>query len=186
MGMRSSPTGELVFDEYKKIKLRPPKNRLVRLLKQKAALLKKAEALFTRVVEAGHMEWASAALYRIGDMYAQFAQAIYKAPMPKGLASREQQVYRQELQSLAFPIEDKALAAFAISHQMARKHGYYSQWSRKTMEMLRRLDPGKYKKEEEIRPGTAWADSFTTFPLGLAPIEPPKPKALRNRAGGKP
>ncbi len=157
--------GEMVFASYQKIELQPPKSRLVRLLGKKAALLKKAEGLFTRVVAAGDMEWASAALYRIGDMYARFAQAIYKAPMPKGLSPAELEVYRNELQSLAFPIEDKAQSAFNISHSMALKHAYFSQWSKKTLEQLRKLDPGQYPAEDEIRPGTAWADSFTTFPL---------------------
>jgi TolA-binding protein len=173
---------EMVFDEYKKIKLRPPKKRLVKLLKEKAQMLKNAEGLFTDVVAAGHMEWASAALFRIGDMYAKFAQAIYQAPMPKGLSQQELDVYRQELQSLAYPIEDKALSAFSISFEMAKKHGYFSRWSEKTVQELRRLDPGKYPKEEEVRPRTRWADSFTTYPLILKPLPLPAPKAL----GGKP
>jgi len=177
--------GEMVFDEYQKIKLRPPKQRLVRRLKEKAALLKKAEGMFTKVVAAGHMEWASAALYRIGDMYAKFAQAIYKAPMPKGLKGQELEVYRMELQSLAFPIEDKALKAFTISHEMALKHGYFSQWSRKTIDELRKLDPGKYPEEDEVRPSTAWADSFTTFPLVMKKIPLPRPKAVAGDKGGK-
>jgi hypothetical protein len=111
-------------------------------------------------------------------MYAQFATAIYQAPLPKGLNQRELEVYKQELQSLAFPIEDKALTAFTISHQMALKHGYFSTWSVKTIAMLRKLDPGKFPKEEELRPHTKWADSFTTFPLILKPLPLPKAKAL--------
>jgi TolA-binding protein len=173
--------GEMVFDEYKKIKLRPPKKRLVKLLKKKAQMLKEAEGIFTNVVAAGHMEWASAALFRIGDMYAKFAQAIYQAPMPKRLSQKELSVYRQELQSLAYPIEDKALSTFTISHEMAKKHGYFSRWSEKTIQELRKLDPGKYPQEEELRPGTRWADSFTTYPLILKPLPLPAPKAL----GGK-
>ena len=39
----------------------------------------------------------------------------------------------------------------------------------------------KYPKEEEQRPTTRWADSFTTYPLILKPLPLPKPKAL----GGK-
>jgi hypothetical protein len=114
-------------------------------------------------------------------MYAKFAQAIYQAPMPKRLSQKELEVYRQELQSLAYPIEDKALSAFTISHQMAKKHGYYSRWSENTIQELRKLDPGKYPKEEELRPKTRWADSFTTYPLILKPLPLPKPKSQ----GGK-
>jgi TolA-binding protein len=162
---------ELVFDEYRRISLQPPKERLIRQLKQKAALLKKAESLFAQVVAAGNMEWGSAALFRIGDMYATFAEAIYKSPLPTALNQKELEIYRQELQALAYPIEDKALSAFTISLDMAQKHQYYSIWSQRTVEMLRKLDPNKYPPELEVRPTTRWADSFTTFPM----IEQPLP-----------
>ncbi len=168
---------ELVFDEYRSIKLQPPKERLVRQLKQKAALLKKAEGLFAQVVAAGNMEWGSAALFRIGDMYATFAEAIYKSPQPTALNQQELEIYRQEIQSLAYPIEDKALSAFTISLDMAHKHQYYSIWSQRTVEMLRKLNPSKYTPELEIRPTTRWADSFTTFPM----IEQPLPVRKEGR-----
>jgi hypothetical protein len=176
---------ELVFAEYQRLELRPPKNRLVQLLKDKAVLLKKAEGLFAQVVAAGHMEWASAALFRIGDMYAQFAEAIYKAPMPTDLNEKELDVYRQELQSLAYPIEDKALSAFSISRETALNHQYFSRWSVKTLEMLRKLDPAKNPKEEEVRPATQWADSLTTFPLNLKPLPVP-PLPPKAPPGGQP
>jgi len=175
--------GELVFEEYEKIVLRPPMRRLAKLLNHKATMLKKAEALFAKVVEAGHPEWASAALYRIGDMYSKFARAIYDAPLPKGLSERELEIYRQELQTLAFPIEDKALNAFVISLGVAQKQRYFSTWSNKTLQMLRKLDPAQYPKEEEIRPGTGWADSFTRFPLNLKRIKVPQKPAKKKKGG---
>ncbi len=177
--------GELIFAEYEKIRLRPPMKRLAKLLRQKAAKLKQAEALFTRVVEAGNMEWASAALFRIGDMYAKFARAIYDAPLPKGLSERELEVYKQELQGLAFPIEDKALSAFTISYQMAQKHAYYSVWTERTMQMLRKLDPARFPPEAEVRPDTRWADSFTDFGLELKRLPLPKKPAHRKGAAKK-
>jgi len=167
--------GEMAFSEYQKIRLRPPRSRLVKNLAQKAKLLKKAEGLFTQVVAAGHMEWAAAALYRIGEMYAQFAKAIYDAPMPKGLKNREQEVYRNELQSLAYPIEDKALSAFTLSHEMALKNRYYSRWTEKTIQELRKLDPAKFPEDEELLPPAAWANSFTTYPLLLKAFSGGKP-----------
>jgi hypothetical protein len=117
------------------------------------------------------MEGGSAALFRIGDMYATFAEAIYQSPQPTALNQKELEIYRRELQALAYPIEDKALSAFTISLDMAQKHQYYSIWSQRTVEMLRKLDPNKYPPELEIRPTTRWADSFTTFPM----IEQPLP-----------
>ena len=175
--------GEMVFSEYQMIKLRPPMKRLSSLLKKKAAKLKKAEALFTKVVQVGNMEWASAALFRIGDMYAKFAKAIYEAPLPKSLKPRELEVYKQELQSLAFPVEDKAVRALSISHEMAMRHKYYSIWSKKTMDMLRKLDPARYPPEDEVRPATSWSDSFTNFGLRLTPLTLPSDKTTRIKNG---
>jgi TolA-binding protein len=177
--------GEMLFGDYGRIQLRPPMAAMVRALKQKADLLKRAESMFLQVVSAGHLEWASAALFRIGDMYASFAQAIYQAPLPAGLSAEEAEVYRQELQSLAFPIEDKALSAFQLSAETARKHAYSSQWTFKTIEMLRKLDPGRWPQEPEERPGSRWADSSIDFPLLRKPLAlPPLPAPAPDQKKG--
>jgi TolA-binding protein len=168
---------EQVFAEYQRIELKPPKTRLIQALKDKAQLLTKAEGLFAQVVAAGHLEWASAALYRVGDMYAQFAEAIYRSPTPPDLKPEEVDIYRQELQSLAFPIEDKALKAFGISHETALRYRYFSIWSQRTLQMLRKLDPARFPPEEEARPGYRWADSLTVFPLLQKPLPVPEAPA---------
>ncbi|RLB56041.1 MAG: hypothetical protein DRI34_09740 [Deltaproteobacteria bacterium] len=175
--------GEMIFRQYQRIKLRPPRRRLVALLKKKAALLKRAESMFARVVATGVLEWASAALYRVGDMYAGFARAIYQAPLPRNLSQRETDIYRQQVQALAFPVEDKALRAFEISLLTARKHGYYSRWTIETMRQLTRLDPSRYPELLEMRPQVEWADSYTgaTMLLKKLPLSP----AGKRRPGGK-
>lgn len=165
--------GELIFRSYQNIKLRPPRRRLVTLLKKKAALLKKAESMFARVVATGVLEWASAALYRVGDMYAGFARSIYQAPLPRNLSPRENDIYRQQIQALAFPVEDKALRAFEISLQTARQHGYYSRWTIETMRQLSRLDPNRYPELLEMRPHVDWADSYTGATLLLEKLPLP-------------
>ncbi len=156
---------ELIYRRYQKIKLLPPRRRLEKALNRKASLLKQAESMFARVIATGVLEWASAALYRVGEMYAAFASSIYNSPMPRGLNEEERQIYKQQLQSLAYPIEDKAIQAFEISLQTARKHGYYSRWTLKTLEQLRKLDPNRYPEPSEMRPGLDWMDSYTTAPL---------------------
>ncbi|NMB75074.1 MAG: tetratricopeptide repeat protein [Myxococcales bacterium] len=173
---------EQVFEEYRRIELKPPKTRLIQALKDKAQLLAKAEGLFAQVVAAGHLEWASAALFRVGDMYAQFSEAIYRSPTPPDLKPDEVDIYRQELQALAFPIEDKALKAFGISHETALRYRYFSVWSQRTLQMLRKLDPARFPPEEEVRPGYRWADSLTVFPLVQKPL--PVPPAPAPAAGG--
>jgi len=163
--------GELVVEQYQKIGLQPPQSRLIADLKKKAQLLKNAEGLFAQVVATSSLEWASAALYRIGDMYAQFARAIYDAPLPSGLSEKESEIYREQLQSLAFPIEEKARQALEVSFQMALKHGYHSRWTVSTLERLQELDPGRYPKLQELRPAAGWADSYTSAPLILEPAQ---------------
>ncbi len=159
--------GEVLFQDYNKIKLQPPKNRLIRLLNQKAAILKKAEKRYTQAVATGDLEWTSAALYRIGAMYAQFSKAILKAPNPPGMNGKKLARYKHELEALAFPIEDKALRTLSINHEMTLKHNYHSRWSVQTIQLLQKLDPANHPKRDEIVPPTDWLDAYQSFPLIL-------------------
>ena len=68
----------------------------------------KAKAIYIDVVTFGDPEWATAALYRIGDAYERFSKALRDAPVPTELDAEEQQVYRDELEKVVVVVEEKA------------------------------------------------------------------------------
>lgn len=132
---------EEAYAEYEALQLELPMDRMAALLEQKAALLQKMVANFTRVVQYGDPAWSSAALYMIGAAYQNFANTLFDAPVPEELDEFEAEMYMFELQDQAFPIEDRALRAFERQLDTAARHGIDNEWTEKTREQLRALNP---------------------------------------------
>lgn len=109
--------------------LPPDIKKAVKALNRKAKLLKELQAAYTAVVEAGDPEYAVAALYRIGESYASFADMLYNAPVPPQLSAEEADIYKVELEGQAAPVEDKALEAFRKAEARAQKNGRETEWT---------------------------------------------------------
>jgi tetratricopeptide (TPR) repeat protein len=120
---------ELDRARYMRTGLPSDLKRAARVLQQKAESLKKLEAAYTWVVEAGDPEIAVGALYRIGEAYAVFADMLYNAPVPKELNEEEAEIYKMELETQAAPVEEKALAAYRKAEERAIKNGRETKWT---------------------------------------------------------
>lgn len=143
--------GELVFKEYARIGLDVKPQKLRKTLDRKSSLLAKATDHYVAVVEFGDPKWATAALYRIGQMYEQFADELRNAPTPPGLSAEEQTVYREELDTYVVDIEDKAIQAYEAGYKKALELRVYNEYTRELREALGRLAAGTYPPEREAR-----------------------------------
>jgi hypothetical protein len=85
-----------------------------------------------------------AALYYIGLIYQEFSQALFNAPIPKGLNPEEVQLYQQELQSRATPIEEKAVEAYEKAVKKAFELDVYTDWVEKAYVALTQYKPDLY------------------------------------------
>ncbi|GEM_PF-2583667 len=154
----------LVYKKYERIKLKLPMKRMKRLLKYKAAMLKKAIAAMTKVIKFASPTWTTAALYYIGAAYKHFANTLYNAPVPAHLTPEEEDIYRQTLEEQAYPIEDKATEAFTKLLDVARKLKIENEWTQKAREYLAQFNEEyakKYGKEIYLY---AENDLYMTFP----------------------
>jgi tetratricopeptide (TPR) repeat protein len=143
--------GELVFRDYEKITLDVKPKDLNKTLKKKAAMLDKAQTVYLDVVEYQDLKWATAALYRVGQVYDGFAEALTSAPTPAGLSAADQQAYRDGLDSYVIDIQDKAVQLFSTGYQKAIQMQVYDQYTAKIREALGRLAADKYPPEREAR-----------------------------------
>ena len=119
-------------------------------LGQKQRLLKALERGYTDVVATGSGEYAIAALTRLGTGYADFAEAIRHSPTPRGLSGDQVQLYRQELEKLAMPLETKAVEALHQGLGKAYELGIYGSWTLAAQEVLNRYQPGLYAPVREV------------------------------------
>ncbi|HTJ40733.1 MAG TPA: tetratricopeptide repeat protein [Kofleriaceae bacterium] len=143
--------GELVFREYEKVSLDVKPRDLNKTLKKKAALLEKAQKVYYEVVDYKDLKWATAALYRMGQVYDGFAEGLTNAPTPAGLSEPDKQAYRDGLDSFVIDIQDKAVQLYSTGYQKAIEMQVYDQYTAKLRESLGRLAADKFPPERESR-----------------------------------
>jgi cellulose synthase operon protein C len=158
-------TGEILFHEFEHVQLASDARKLKRTLDEKSALLEKAKAAYVDTVTFGDPEWATAALYRIGDAYERFAKALRGAPVPGGLNAEEQQVYRDELEKVVVVVEEKAVDAYKNGYTKALELKVYNDFTQKLRQALGRLDDQEFPAEPEARARPAAAEGRVDVPF---------------------
>ena len=150
--------GEAIFRDFERVQLAKEPRRLKKTLDEKSALLEKAKAAFIDTVTFNDPEWATAALYRIGEGYERFAKALREAPTPPGLDEASAQVYREELEKVVVVVEEKAIDAYKGGYKKALDLGVYNDFTQKLRQALGRLSDQEYPPENEARSRPMTAD----------------------------
>ncbi|MBA3465758.1 MAG: tetratricopeptide repeat protein [Deltaproteobacteria bacterium] len=143
--------GELIFREYEKVTLDVKPSQLEKALKTKSRLLSEAEKTYLSVVDYQDLKWATAALYRVGQVYDGFAESLVNASTPKGLSADQAQAYRDALDTYVVDIQGKAVELFTAGYQKAIQMQVYDEYTAKIRESLGRLDGSKFPPEREAR-----------------------------------
>ncbi len=143
--------GELLFREYEKVTLDVPPSKLEKALKAKSKLLADAEKIYSSVIDYQDLKWATAALYRIGQVYDGFAESLVNAPTPKNLPPDQQQAYRDALDAYVVDIQGKAVELFTAGYQKAIQMQVYDEYTAKIREALGRIAADKFPPERESR-----------------------------------
>jgi TolA-binding protein len=157
--------GEVLFREYERVQLASDPRKLKRTLDEKSQLLEKAKAAYVDTVAFGDPEWATAALFRIGDAYERFAKALRGAPVPNSLSEDEKQVYRDELEKVVVVVEEKALDSYKSGYKKALELGVYNAFTQKLRQALGRLDEQEFPPEAESRARPQAAEAEIDVPF---------------------
>ncbi len=142
---------ELVFRDYEAVTLDVKPKELNRALKKKSQLLEKAQTVYGSVVAIGDLRWATAALYRVGQVYDLFGEALTNAATPAGLSEAEATAYREALDMYVIDIQDKAISLFSTGYQKSIEMQVYDQYTAKIREALGRLAADRFPPEREAR-----------------------------------
>lgn len=132
------------FKKFKSIRLRMPQRVLTKAIERKALLLKQLKDRYLEIINFGDAETGVKALYHIGLIYQQFSQALFNAPIPRGLSPEEVQIYQQELQNRATPIEEKSVEAYEKAVKKAFELEVYNKWAKKSYNRLTQYRPDVY------------------------------------------
>jgi cellulose synthase operon protein C len=150
--------GELLFRDYEKVSLAVKPSALDRTLKKKTDLLVKAQGVYLSVVDFEDLRWATAALYRVGNVFEQYADALRRAPTPRNLSAAEAEAYRAALDMAVVDVEEQAIGAYATGYRTSIQLQVYDEYTSKIREALGRLSPDDFPPEREGRAGVRIGD----------------------------
>lgn len=138
--------------------------------KASAALKKKTEAIpaltskYVEILDLKQGAWGIAALYRIGSVYADFADKLKNAPCPKKLDEDQCSIYKFGLEDKAYPVIDKAVEAFTSAREKSYELGLYTEYTEKVLGVLSELRPEEYPDNAEQLP----PPDYSSNPYSLA------------------
>jgi TolA-binding protein len=116
-------------------------------LKRKRAALDEALKAYQRSGDYGVQEFATKATYRIGDIYANLAQALTQSERPGNLSALELEQYEVLLEEQADPFVEKAISVHEGNAKRSW-NGIYDEWVQKSFTALESLLPARYRKSE--------------------------------------
>jgi cellulose synthase operon protein C len=150
--------GELIFKDFEAVSLDVKPSALEKALSKKGQLLADAQKVYLNVVEFGDAKWATAALYRVGQIFDGFAESLVTASTPAGLSEADKTAYRDALDLYVVKIQDSAVERFTAGYQKAISLQVYDQYTVKIRESLARLASDQFPPEREARGKARVAD----------------------------
>ena len=145
--------GELIFRDYEKVSIDVPPRQLTAALTKKTKLLADAEKVYFSIPDFQDLKWATAALFRDGQIYDVFADALTAAgaKCPAGLPPDQCQAYQDAINEKVVSIQDIAVQRFTVAYQKAIQTQNYDEYTAKIRAALGKLDANKFPPEHEAR-----------------------------------
>jgi hypothetical protein len=134
-------------------------------LDEKSKQLEKARTMYLDVFKMKQAQWTIASAARVGQIYQDFAGQLYTAEIPKDLKDVDQwgnqpkQIYCDQLEDKAEPIEGKAVDGFEKCLQAATDQSWYNEWSRLCERELNQMKPSEYPLSSEVKPEAGYVST---------------------------
>ena len=117
---------------------------LTRQLETEAKDLLDAQGYFLRAIKTADVAWATAGVYRIGELYERFYRGLVALRFPPELSAAERAVYAEELGKAIEPVKGKAALAYERLLSFAASQADTNPWvarAQQQLETIRGFDP---------------------------------------------
>ncbi|MGD8842747.1 MAG: tetratricopeptide repeat protein [Gammaproteobacteria bacterium] len=138
----------LVADDYQAYRRVPLKEPLQQNLARKKTHMQAAIQGYRNAAAYEVAEVTTESAFHIGEIYADFAQALMTSERPANLNAEELEQYDILLEEQAYPFEEKAIAVHETNVRRIGA-GVYDAWVRRSMDRLAQLLPVRYAKTEQ-------------------------------------
>jgi hypothetical protein len=123
------------------------KQPLAESMKLKKSLMEDVLDVYGKAAEYGVAEVTTAATFRLGETYQQFAKDLTDSERPGNLDEMALEQYDLLLEEQVFPFEEKAIELYQANAERA-VDGVYDEWVKKSFDALAKLVPARYAKTE--------------------------------------
>jgi len=127
---------ELTEERFQAAPLRLPEEQMQKDLEAKAVLLLSAQGGYLRTIRYGDPEWATAAGYRIGNLYLHLHKAMERAPVPADLSGEEAKIYKDVLRKRTAVLLRKALKVFQMTVELAERTFVQNRWTQAARQQM--------------------------------------------------
>ena len=153
------------------------------VLEARAQLLLRAQRAYFDTIGRTDPEWASAAGYRIGNMYDTFWHALIQAPVPPPPRPLEgedlafyQERYHAELSALVQPLLRHAIRYWELTLLMVERTGVRSEWTARIRADLERIRARLGGTDPLAPPASPAASPAASDPTETSPSLAPAPE----------
>jgi TolA-binding protein len=121
------------------------------------------KGIYDRVLDFRVADWTIAALARMGQVWANYANQLSTAPIPRWLKQDDEwgrsprDLYCDQLDEVADRLEDKALDGYTLCLRAAQQQSRFDVWSSMCEAELNQLRPNDFPTAGEIRPQPGYA-----------------------------
>jgi len=145
---------ELDYRRFQKLRLSGSPKKQQATLKKKIEKLGELQNRYGEIFDYKALDWTICSYYRLGDMFREMAQTLYKAPEPRGLTEEELDAYVTMVEDEGLKFENIAIQRFAVTVAKSRELKVTNQCARQALEAINKYQPEKYPlyKEEKLRP----------------------------------
>jgi outer membrane protein assembly factor BamD (BamD/ComL family) len=135
---------EQIYAQFVELKLAQP---FKRSLAAKRGRMDVAMNAFEELTDYEVAEVTAAATYYMAEIYWNFNRSLVESERPTGLDAAAAAEYEDALEEEAFPFEEKAIEVHEKNRELITS-GVYNDWTKKSLEKLAVLVPGRYAKKE--------------------------------------
>jgi tetratricopeptide (TPR) repeat protein len=164
---------EQLYEDFVVVKLRQP---FETSLQDKKQRMDTTIAAMGRLANYGIDEMTAAATYYMGETYSNFSRSLLESERPDDLKPEDLEEFKNKLDEVAFPFEEKAISVHEKNMELLRAGGFNS-WTEKSLNRLTELMPGRYAKHET---SSGFLDAIDDHAQGLPAAQVSSPPKLAN------
>lgn len=147
--------GEVYEALFRKVKLKLPIEQMKVDLQDKVRFFRQAQASYLDALNVRQPFWATAAGFKLGELYEVFYQHILQSEVPTDFDDDTRRFYFVELKRKLRPLMEQAISIYEKNITMSQRVGAQNEWVQQTDDRMARL---RDLLEEAIREEKAMED----------------------------